>query len=248
MSTNQKVALITGAARRVGAEIAYTLHAAGMNVVLHYNHSQAEAEQLAQQLNALRANSVLTLQADLTEAALLENLIKAAAAEWGRLDVLVNNASRFYRTKIGEVTEATWQDLLDSNLKAPFFLCQAAANYLREHHGCIVNITDVHAERPMQDYPVYCIAKAGLVMLTQTLAKELAPSVRVNAVAPGTVALPEGENTLDAATKEKILSRVSLQRHGTAQDVAKAVLFLVQDAEYVTGQTIVVDGGRSLSI
>lgn len=248
MARIQKVALITGAARRVGAAIAKLLHSSGMNVVLHYNVSRTEATQLCQVLNEERSHSAIMLQADLTQTSLLEKLVHTAAAEWGRLDVLVNNASRFYRTKIGEVSEAVWQDLIDSNLKAPFFLCQAAQRYLSAHQGCIVNITDVHAERPMQDYPVYCITKAGLVMLTQALAKELGPSVRVNAVAPGAVMLPEGANTLSEESRQKILKKIILQRHGLPEDVAKAVLFLVKEAGYVTGQVIAVDGGRSLSI
>lgn len=245
---SEKVALITGAARRVGAEIARTLHAAGMNVALHYHHSQAEAEQLCQHFNQQRAGSAVLLQADLTQTSLLDELVKKTVHTFGHLDVLVNNASRFYKTDIGSVTDAIWQDLFDSNLKAPFFLAQAAAPYLQETRGVIVNIADVHAARPMRDYPVYCMTKAGLVMMTQALAKELAPFVRVNAVSPGTVVPPEGANTLSEELRNKIINKTALQRYGTAEDVAKAVLFLVRDADFVTGEVITVDGGRSLSI
>lgn len=248
MVETQKVALITGAARRVGAAIAVLLHQVGMNVVLHYNHSEKEALELCRTLNAVRAHSAMTLKADLAQTAVLSGLVKAAAKEWGRLDVLVNNASKFYKTNIGDVTEDAWLDLMDSNLKAPFFLCQAAEPFLRERQGCIVNITDVHGERPMQDYPVYCISKAGLLMLTRVLAKEMGPSIRVNAVSPGTVAWPEGENTLDDEQKNKIIKKIALGKHGTAEDIAKAVLFLVQGADFVTGQVISVDGGRLLAI
>lgn len=248
MSKPFKVALITGAARRIGAEIAHTLHAAGMNVVLHYHRSETEAQRLCHVFNEQRPHSASLVQADLLDIANLENVVKQAVHEWGHLDILINNASRFQKTAVGHVTQEIWDDLLNSNLKAPFFLAQAAASHLQKQHGCIVNITDVHAERPMRDYGVYCISKAGLVMMTQTLAKELGPQVRVNAVSPGTVAWPEGDNTLDEASKEKILSRTALHRHGTPKDIAKAVLFLVQDADYITGEVLAVDGGRLLSI
>lgn len=243
-----KVALITGAARRVGAEIAQTLHEAGLNVVLHYHRSEKDAEQLCNFLNEKRENSAIIQQADLSETNNLSLLVDNAAKKWGHLDVLVNNASRFYKTAIGQVTEESWDDLLNSNLKAPFFLCQAAMKYLQERRGSIVNIGDVHGERPMRDYGVYCISKAGLLMLTKTLAKECGPAVRVNAVSPGSVMLPEGENTLTPVEQDKILSRVILRRHGTAKDIAKAVLYLVNEADYVTGTILEVDGGRSLMI
>lgn len=248
MTETSKVALITGAARRVGAEIACVLHARGINVVLHYQQSEAEAKTLAEQLNAKRQHSALILKADLRQTAELNSLVKQAAAEWGRLDILINNASRFYKTNLESATEVAWDDLMDSNLKAPFFLAQSAAVYLKKQQGCIVNIADVHAARPMRDYSIYCISKAGLVMLTEVLAKELGPLIRVNAVSPGTVMLPEGENELSDERKEKIMNRIALQRYGSANDVAKAVLFLVQDADYVTGQVVTVDGGRSLMI
>jgi pteridine reductase len=248
MTKSSKVVLITGAARRLGAEIAHILHEVGFNVVLHYHRSQEEAERLCALFNEKRPHSAITLQADLSDTKQLNHLVKQAAEEWGHLDVLINNASRFYKTPIDQVTEEIWNDLFNSNLKAPFFLCQAAQKYLQERKGCIINLADVHGERPMRDYGVYCISKAGLIMLTKTLAKELGPTIRVNAVSPGTVMLPEGENTLTKIQKEKILNRVSLRRHGTPKDIAKAVLYLVVDADYVTGTVLTVDGGRSLTI
>lgn len=246
MQNHQKVALITGAARRIGATIARVLHQSGMNVLVHYYTSQDEAEQLCGELNALRDNSAVAVQADLSVMTNASLLIERSFQVWGRLDVLVNNASRFYKTFTGEVTESHWDDLLANNVKAPFFLCQAAAPYLREQQGCIVNITDIHAERPVSDYPVYCISKAGLVMLTKALAKELGPDIRVNAVSPGAIAWPEGENSLSEELKQKIVDRTTLGRGGEPLDIAKAVLYFVRDAEYVTGQILGVDGGRSL--
>jgi len=248
MTKINKVALITGAARRVGAEIAHTLHAAGINVILHYNRSEAEATRLCDLFNEERPNSACSLKADLEKIANFDDLIKHATQKWGHLDILVNNASRFHKTSVGQVTQEIWDNLMTNNLKAPFFLSQAAAEYLRQRQGCIVNIADVHANRPMRDYGIYCISKAGLVMLTQTLAQELGPYVRVNAVSPGAVMWPEGENTLDDDYKKFIISRTALHRHGTPKDIAKAVLYLVQDADYVTGEVLTVDGGRSLSI
>ncbi|HSW68802.1 MAG TPA: pteridine reductase [Gammaproteobacteria bacterium] len=248
MSISPKVFLITGAARRVGAEIAETLHKNGFNVVLHYHHSKEEARHLCAALNDRRKNSAVRLQADLSHIKQMDKLINQAVDAWGYLDGLVNNASQFYKTLSGKSTEKSWDDLLDTNLKSPFFLSQAAAKYLKERRGCIVNIGDVHGERPMRDYGVYCISKAGLLMLTKVLAKELAPEIRVNTVSPGSVMLPEGENTLTKSQQEAILNRVALKRNGTAGDIAKAVLYLAADADYVTGTVLTVDGGRSLSI
>lgn len=238
-----KVAFITGAARRIGAEIATLLHAEGMNIVIHYHRSKQEAEDLCAVFNKKRNQSAITVCADLLKITHITKLVEQAVNGWGKLDVLVNNASHFSKTAIGKVTEQAWDDLLGSNLKAPFFLAQAAAPYLAKQKGCIVNIADVHAERPMKDYPVYCIAKAGLVMLTKTLARELGPDVRVNAVSPGTVMLPEGENLLSDEQEQKIIQRTALKRYGDPESIAKAVLFLVRDADYVTGQSLVVDGG-----
>lgn len=240
-----KVALITGAARRIGAEIARTLHDNGMNVVLHYNLSEDEAESLCSQLNEKRSKSAVAIHADLQEIESEKVLVQRAVEVWGRLDVLVNNASRFYRTAIGKVTDYAWEDLINSNLKAPFFLAQAAAPALALTQGCIVNITDIHAERPLREYSVYCISKSGLLMMTRALAKELGPLVRVNAVAPGAILWPEGENALSEAEKQKIVDQTLLQRAGGPQDIAKAVLFFVRDGEYVSGQVLNIDGGRS---
>ncbi len=240
-----KVALITGAAHRVGAMIARLLHAQGMNLVLHYRHSGEAARQLQAELHALRAASVTLVQADLLDTAHLPRLVDAALGAWQRLDVLVNNASSFYPTPVGSVTEAQWDDLTGSNLKAPFFLTQAAAPSLAQQHGCVVNIVDIHADRPLKSHPVYCVAKAGLVMLTKALARELGPQVRVNAVAPGAVMWPE--HTLDVAARDYIISRTALKREGAAHDIAQAVLFLIRDAGYISGHVLTVDGGRSLS-
>ena len=242
----QKVGMITGSARRIGAEIARTLHAEGMNIVLHYNASEEAASQLCNDLNAIRHHSAALVQAMLQASESEKGLIQQTVSIWGRLDALINNASRFYRTNMGQVTEYAWDDLLNTNLKAPFFLSQAAAPYLADQGGAIVNITDIHSERPLRDYSVYCISKAGLTAMTKILAKELGPSIRVNAIAPGAILWPEGENILSEAEKQKILARTSLQRVGEPHDIAKAVVFLLRDAPYVTGQILNVDGGRSL--
>jgi len=241
-STAGKTALITGAARRIGAVIAEALHGAGMNVVLHYRGSSAEARKLASRFNQLRPASAMTVQADLLQIDRLPDLIRRAASEWGSLDVLINNASTFYPTPLGEITEQAWDELIGTNLKAPLFLAQAAARDLAIQSGCIVNIVDIHAERPLKGYTVYSIAKAGLVMLTRSLAREMAPAVRVNAVAPGAILWPEAEGV-----QAQILERVALKRQGSPQDIARTVVFLVRDAGYITGQVITVDGGRTLS-
>lgn len=242
-----KVALVTGAARRIGAEIARTLHHAGMNIILHYHSSEEEAIALCKQLNQIRDHSAVAIRAELQESESEKALMQTAVATWGRLDVLVNNASRFYQTVIGKVTDYAWEDLINSNMKAPFFLAQAAAPALKASRGCIVNITDIHAERPLRDYSVYCISKSGLLMMTKVLAKELGPHVRVNAVAPGAIIWPEGSNTLSDKEKQKIIDETVLQRAGSPEEIAKAVLFFVHDAEYVTGQVLNVDGGRTVS-
>ncbi|KPK56731.1 MAG: pteridine reductase [Thiotrichales bacterium SG8_50] len=244
---DDKVVLITGAAHRIGATTARMLHAQGMRLVLHYRGSRDAAHVLQEELNARRPESVTLLQADLLAAAGLPKLIQDAAAQWQRLDVLINNASTFYPTPVGTVTEQHWQDLLGTNLKAPFFLSQAAAPHLRKHHGCIVNIVDIHADRPLREYPVYSIAKAGLVMLTKALAAELGPEVRVNAVAPGAILWPEKEE-LDDVAKQRIISRTFLKRQGHPEDIARAALFLIRDAGYMSGQVLTVDGGRSLNM
>lgn len=243
-----KVVLITGAARRVGAEIAATLHAAGLNVIIHYNHSESEAQKLFQALNAERPNSAHLLKADLSDMTACNELIQNAYHIWGQLDVLINNASRFYKTPLGNATLSEWDDLINSNLKSVFFLSQAAKNVLTKQQGCIINMADIHAEKPMRNYSIYCIAKAGLVMLTKSLAQELGPDIRVNAIAPGFVLPPEGENQLTEEEQKKILKRIALKRPGSPTDVAKTVLFLVNDSPYITGQILAVDGGRSLAM
>lgn len=243
-ATDGKVALITGAAHRVGATMARTLHGAGMNVVIHYRNSRGNALALVDQLNRERPHSAAAVQGDLNSCAALAPLVQEAAAPWGRLDALVNNASSFYPTSIGQVTETEWNDLLGSNLKAPFFLSQAAAPLLAAQRGAIVNIADIHAERPLKNYPVYSIAKAGLVMLTKALARELGPEIRVNAIAPGAILWPEHELAPD--TKQEIIRRTALKRQGRPEDIAAAALYLIRDAAYTTGQVLVVDGGRSL--
>lgn len=240
------MALVTGAARRIGAVIARELHSQGMCVVLHYRSSATDARALRDELNAIRPDSAALLAADLSRTAGFDDLVTQTLTHWGRLDALVNNASTFYPTPIGTVTGAQWHELIDSNLRAPFFLSQAAAPALAKQQGCIVSITDVHAERPLKAYPVYSIAKAGLVMMTRSLARELGPKVRVNAVAPGAILWPEEDP--GAGHQEEILARTALKRQGDPDDIARAVLFLVRDAPYVTGQIIAVDGGRSLYI
>ena len=240
-----RVALITGAAHRIGAQTARTLHAVGGNIVLHYRNSAAGAEALQGELQTIRPNSVTLVQGDLHDSAALPRIIEQAHAAWGRLDLLVNNASTFYPTPIGTEGEAQWDDLIGSNLKAPFFLAQAAAPHLRAQRGSIVNIVDIHAERPLKEHPVYSMAKAGLVMMTKSLACELGPEVRVNGVAPGAILWPENE--MDDATKNKILERTFLKRQGNPQDIANAVLFLARDAHYTSGHILTVDGGRSLN-
>ncbi len=242
-----KTALVTGAARRIGAAIARELHACGMNVIVHYRSSGGEARKLAKELNAERANSAYPLRANLLDTEHLPAVIEQTLAQWGRLDALVNNASTFYATPIGKIDEATWDDLVGSNFKAPLFLSQVTAAALKRTGGCIVNLVDTHRDRPLPGYPLYSAAKAGLLTLTRALACELAPEVRVNAVAPGTVLWPETDPP-DALAQKQWISRIPLKRIGTPEDVARAVRFLVSaDAAYITGQVIAVDGGDMLS-
>lgn len=240
----QKNVLITGAAKRVGATCARMLHEEGCNIVIHYRSSKHDAKLLNEQLNRKRPGSAKLIQADLLNDEAVKILAESAVLAWGGIDVLVNNASAFYTTPMAEVTEQQWHELLGSNLKAPFFLAKYLSRSLKERNGCIVNITDIHAERGLKSYPVYSIAKAGLATLTKILAKELAPEIRVNAVAPGAILWPEHD--LTDAEKAKILERVALQHQGSSADIAKAVSFLIRDADYVTGQVINVDGGRTL--
>lgn len=239
-----KVVLITGGAQRVGAMTARFLHAAGANLVIHYRNSREQALALQTELNDMRKNSVILIQADLLKIANLPAIIKKSIEQWGRLDVLVNNASSFYPTPVGKVNETDWDDLIGSNMKAPFFLSQAAAPYLQQQSGCIISIVDIHAERPMEGHSVYNMAKAGLAMLVKTLAFELGPDIRVNGVAPGAIMWPTQE--VDDVTKKRIVSRTYLKRKGAPEDIARTVLFLASDAGYISGQIIAVDGGRSL--
>ncbi|MGH8131615.1 MAG: pteridine reductase [Steroidobacteraceae bacterium] len=239
-----KTALVTGAARRVGAAVARVLHGAGANLVLHYRSSAEDAAQLAHELNDARPGSVSLAECDLLEVSRLHALISSAVQAFGALDILVNNASTFYPTPVGDITEMDWDDLIGTNLKAPLFLAQAAAAALHERRGLIINLADIHGLRPLRRYPVYSLAKAGLIMLTRSLARELGPQVRVNAVAPGPVMWPE--DGLDEAQQKLITQRTALKRPGSALDVARACLFFAAEAPYVTGQVLAVDGGRSI--
>ena len=239
-----RTVLVSGGARRVGAEIVRSLHGSGANVLVHYRSSAAAAGALVGELNARRAGSAAAQGADLLEPRTSEVLVGAALREFGRLDVLVNSASTFYPTPVGHITEAHWDDLMGSNLKAPLFLSQAAAPSLRAAQGLIINIVDIHALRPLKGYPLYSIAKAGLAMLTRSLARELGPEIRVNGIAPGPVLWPE--QGLDEALKRKIVGKTALKRHGTPQDIARTAVFLATQAPYITGQIIAVDGGRSI--
>lgn len=242
-----KVVLITGGAKRVGAAICRRLHAAGANLMLHYRESAGEARLLQAELNHQRKDSVALIQADLLDLAKLHSLVDQTVQSFGRLDALINNASSFFQTPVGEITVDQWEDLIGTNLRAPLFLVQAAAPALKKAQGAVVNITDIHAERPLKNYVVYSVAKAGLVGLTRSLARELAPEVRVNAVAPGPILWPDDE-AFDELSRQRIISHTPLKREGTPEDIAKAVLFLLAEATYVTGETINVDGGRHVAL
>jgi len=239
-----KTALVTGGARRVGAAIVRVLHGAGANVVVHYRSSAADARQLAAELNAVRAGSACLEQCDLLDVSQHAPLVARCLEAFGGLDILVNNASTFYPTPMGDISERDWDDLIGSNLKVPLFLSQAAASVLHERGGLIINLADIHGMRPLLRYPVYSLAKAAVIMLTRSLARELGPHVRVNAVAPGPVMWPEGG--LEPALQAKIMRRTALRRPGSALDVARACLFFASEAPYVTGQILAVDGGRSI--
>jgi pteridine reductase len=239
-----QVVLITGGARRVGAEIARTLHAAGANIFIHYRSSAAAAISLADEFNKIRAHSAAIHAAHLLNPEAPDKLIAAALLEFGRLDVLINNASSFYPTPVGSISLPQWDDLMGSNLRAPLFLSQAATPSLRARHGLIINMIDIHALRPLKAHPVYCAAKAGLAMLTRSLARELGPEIRVNGIAPGPVLWPEGD--MEENLKREIIGKTALKRHGSPQDIARTALFLAKDAPYITGQIIAVDGGRSI--
>jgi pteridine reductase len=240
------VALITGAAKRVGAQIARTLHVAGYDLALHYRRSRAEMDALVAELESARAGSTLAVQAELADVERLPRLVADCIARFGRLDALVNNASAFYATPVGSVTPVQWDELFASNARAPFFLAQAAAPHLKRTRGSVVNIVDIYAERPLPGHPVYCMAKAALAMMTLALARELGPEVRVNGVAPGAVLWPESGKAY--ADQMELVARTPLQRAGAPDDVATAVLFLLRDAKFTTGQILRIDGGRSLAV
>lgn len=240
---NNKTALITGAAKRIGAAIARQIHNEGLDIIIHHNTSGEDANSLINFLNAIRPDSAIALQADLHNPETYSELIQAAYKFNNRLDVLINNASTFTPTPIDTLGEKDWDYLMNINLKAPLFLAKAAKQHLKQNNGCIINITDIHAERPLAEHCIYSTAKAGLVMLTKSLAKELAPEIRVNAISPGAISWPEN---MDEETKTSILSKIALNKSGAAEDIAKAASFLIHKADYITGQVISVDGGRTL--
>ena len=239
-----KYALITGAAKRIGASISRNIHQAGYNVGIHYNSSKKDAKQLYDELNAKRMGSAQIFKADITQISDAKNLVNSFIRWSGKVDLLINNASSFYPTPIGGITEKNWNDLIGTNLKGPLFICQEASVSLRENKGSIINLIDIHIKSPPKDHAVYIAAKAGLEILTRSLARDLAPEVRVNGISPGAILWPEGE--LDAATKDKILDSIPLKRKGNPQDISDCVLFLVNSASYISGQIISVDGGKSI--
>ncbi len=242
-----KVALITGGAHRLGAAIARGFHAQGMRLVIHYLGSEARARALQQELHAARPDSVMLVRGDLNHSEkLLKNLVFETIESFGRLDVLVNNAARFYPTPVGEASEEQWNDIVGTNLKAPFFLSQIAVPHLRKTGGCILNIADIYGDRPLGKHPIYSITKAGLIMLTKSLARELGPEVRVNAIAPGAILWPE--TGLDDMSKQRVISRTPLKRSGDPEDIARTALFLIRDAGFITGQVLGVDGGRGVVV
>jgi pteridine reductase len=243
-----KTVLITGGARRVGAAIVRRLHAEGANVAIHCRSSLQDAAALSAELNGKRPDSAITVQADLLDVPALPRVIEEVVRQFGQLDALVNNASSFYPTPLDKMDEQQWNDLMGSNLKAPLFLAQAALPELRRRHGCIVNIVDIHAELPMHGHLLYNIAKSGLAGLTRSLAQEMAPQVRVNGVAPGVNIWPESEIWQDEEKRRRLIAHTLLKREGEPDDIARTVQFLIADAPYITGQIIVVDGGRSINL
>lgn len=244
-----KVALVTGSARRIGAVTVRALHQQGATVIVHYRNSAGDAKTLCDELNGMREDSCLIQQAELADVDSLQTMINNIINETGRLDILINNASSFYSTAVGEIKESDWDNLMSSNLKAPLFLSQAAAPHLKKTQGCIVNMVDIYSERPLKEHPVYCVAKAGVAMLTKSLAKELGPEVRVNGVSPGAILWPEDDEDSPEmkAQHQSILDKTSLKRSGLPEDIANAILFLVTQADYITGHIIPVDGGRLLN-
>lgn len=241
---NNKTVLITGGAKRIGAEVTRRLHREGCNIVLHFRNSKSDAVGLATELNDQRADSVRVVQADLSDNASVPILVDKTLDFFGNLDVLINNASSFYPTPLGQITDVDWEDLFASNLKAPLFLSQAAIKALRQTRGIIINMVDIHAKQPLRKHSVYCAAKAGLLMLTKSLAQELAPEIRVNAIAPGPILWPEQD--YDANLKDKVINATALKRMGHPKDIAEGILYLIADGAYVTGQCIAIDGGRSV--
>lgn len=247
---SHKVAIITGAARRIGAVIARTLHAQGFNIIIHYCKSSDEASKLSNELNQQRSNSAHALSANLDNTNELTSFAQQARQYWGRVDALINNASRFYPTVIGQASETDWDALINSNVKGAFFLSQTLAPALRQQQGCIINIIDIYGQKPLKNHSIYCIAKAGLAMMTQSLAKDLAPDIRVNGISPGAIMWPESKNgeTLSPEEKTKILEKIPLYQTGNPQDIARTIAFLLDDAPYISGQILSVDGGRSLEM
>ena len=238
-----KTVLITGAAKNIGATIAKELHSCGMNVIVHYNNSEEEARELVKKLNGNRHDSAISIKADLEKEDNYIPLVNTAPNFKGHIDVLINNASAFYPTSLNNLNIKQWNELININLKAPLFISQLAAKSLGESKGCIINITDIHASNPLKDHTIYCISKAGLVTLTKSLAKELAPNIRVNGISPGAITWP---NDMDNKTKENIINQTILKKKGNAGDIAKTIVFLINDADYITGQILNVDGGKTL--
>jgi pteridine reductase len=246
MASELPVILITGAAKRIGAQIARTLHQAGYDLALHYRHSRNEMDALRSELEPLRPDSTIAIQGDLVDVAALPGIVEKCTSRFGRLDAVVNNASAFFPTPIGDATPEQWDELFASNARAPFFLAQAAASVLKKSSGCIVNIVDIYAQQPLARYPIYSMAKAALEMMTKSLARELAPEIRVNGVAPGAILWPDAGQV--STNQDHLVAKTPLQRTGSPEEIAKAVLFLIRDATFTTGQILKVDGGRSLAI
>lgn len=246
MSQTEKTILITGGAKRIGRQMAITLHQAGHNIVVHYRSSAGAASELVSQLNGERKNSAVALQGELLDTGSIPALVAKAVEAFGGLDVLINNASTFYPTPIELLQDEFWNDLVGSNLKAPAYMVKACVPHIRERNGSIINIVDIHARRPMANHPIYCSAKAGLEMLTMSLARDLAPSIRVNGVSPGAILWPENDSGM--ADPDEVLDKIPMGRMGQPKDVANLVRFLIDEGEYITGQIIAVDGGRSVAI
>lgn len=243
--SSKRVALVTGSAKRIGAQLVRRLHAEGLRVILHYNGSEQAAQTIANELNSIRKDSVTIIQFNLLDLDQLDTFTDKILAIWGRLDILINNASTFYPTPMKDISLDQWHNLIGVNLQAPLFLTKALAPTLAKHKGCIINIVDIHSERPLKGYTIYCIAKAGLAMLTKSLARELAPDVRVNGVSPGAIMWPEVKDY--EPMHQDIIERTALKREGDPTDIADTVWFLINSANYITGQIIAVDGGRTLS-